>query len=438
MLEQLMNRSEVAIDLAQAAGADDAWAWATRTRSVEYSFRDGNIETVKESTSRGLSIQLYVDGRYSTHSTTDLEPTRLASFIKEAVALTRALQPDPHRSIPDAGLFQNRPSIFLDLLDKQILAITMEQRLDWVSSMNERARADDRVISATSAVADEHTLLAGASSNGFSGQKESTMVQLCTEVTIQDEGERRPEGWHWALTRHMDDLPDPGLVGTEALGKALDRLGVQQGSSGRYSMVVDPQAASRLIRALLGPATALAVHRGRSFWKDRMGDEMFSTKLSIHDEPLIPRGLKSRLFDAEGISARTIPIVENGIASNLYVDTYYGKKTGLPPTTGSSSNRVIALGDRPLADLIKDTGEGVYVNSWLGGNSDPTTGDYSFGIRGHMIENGQIGRAVGEMNVSGNLVGLFQSLVALGNDPWPYSSTLTPTMVFENVEFSGS
>ncbi len=100
----------------------------------------------------------------------------------------------------------------------------------------------------------------------------------------------------------------------------------------------------------------------------------------------------------------------------------------MAPTTGLPSNSVVATGDRRLAKLLADAGDGVYVTSWLGGNADGTTGDFSLGLRGHMIENGRIGRPVGEMNVTGNLRDLFSRLETVGNDPYPYSSTLAPSL----------
>ena len=94
--------------------------------------------------------------------------------------------------------------------------------------------------------------------------------------------------------------------------------------------------------------------------------------------------------------------------------------------------------DKGLAELCAEVGEGVYVTSWLGGNADGTTGDFSFGLRGHLVENGELGAPVGEMNVTGNLLDLFASLAMVGNDPWPYRSTQVPTLVFEGVDFSGA
>jgi PmbA protein len=110
----------------------------------------------------------------------------------------------------------------------------------------------------------------------------------------------------------------------------------------------------------------------------------------------------------------------------------------MTPTTGSPSNRVVRPGNHSLAELLSEAGEGVYVTSWLGGNADDTTGDFSLGLRGHMIENGEVGRPVGEMNVTGNLRDLFSRLELVGNDPYPYSPTLSPSLLFSDVDFSGA
>jgi len=120
-----------------------------------------------------------------------------------------------------------------------------------------------------------------------------------------------------------------------------------------------------------------------------------------------------------------------------HADGQQAAKLGAKPTTGSGSNRVVALGARGRDALIAAARDGIYVTSWLGGNLDSTTGDFSLGARGHLIEGGAVGAPCGEMNVTGNIVDLFSRLVEVGDDPWRYSSTLTPTPVFEGVQFSG-
>jgi PmbA protein len=435
---ELLASSAAAVDIAKRAGANDAWASVSRDRSISYIYRDGKIEKVEDSTSRGLGVSLYVDGRYSSHSTTDLRPDRLKTFVQDAVALTRALEPDPQRKIPEPALFRNRPTIDLERIDPAVGRLTREQREAWLAEMDTRAHADPRVISAESNLYSGDTQGASASSNGFSGTWEGSYAGYSASVTVREGEDKRPEGSAHCVGRFLAGLPEPNKIADLALRRALDRLGSKKGPTIRTTMVVDPEAAVSLIARALGPANAAAIQQGRSYWSGKIGAPLFGERLTVTDDPLIPRGLGSRHFDGEGISAKKMPVVEAGVVRNIYVDTYYGRKLGLAPTTGSASNRIVGLGDRNLAELIAQAGTGVYVTTWLGGNSDGTTGDFSLGLRGNLIENGKIGAPIGEMNVTGNIPALFKSLAAVGNDPYSFSSLRAPTLVFENVQFSGT
>ena len=438
MSAELQNRAAQAVAMAQDAGADEAFATTSQSRNVEFQYRDGSLEMVKDTTSRGLGIQVYADGRYSSHQTTDLNPDRLESFVAEAVAITRALEPDEFRKITPAELFAGRPSDDLDLVDPTVASLTREQRLEWCKSLDRVATDHERVISSTSAVYDGSSASASVSSNGFSGESQSTYCWYGSNITLRDQGDKRASGGFYAGGAHVDMLPGAADVARIGLDRALSRLGSEKGPTVKTTMVVDARAAGQLLGRLLGAATARNVQQGQSFWADLVGKQAFSDQLSIADDPLIKRGFNSRHFDSEGISAKYLPIVEEGVVRNLYVDTYYGRKTGMKPTTGRSSNRVIGLGDLSLEQLLGEVGDGVYVTSWLGGNADSTTGDFSLGLRGHMIEDGKIGRPVGEMNVTGNLKDLFSQLEMVGNDVYPYSSTLSPSLVFGGVDFSGA
>ena len=440
MPADLKDQAIEAVELAKNAGASDAWVTTSQSRDVEFEYRGGALEKVKDTTSRSLAVQIYADGRYSSHQTTDLNPKRLGSFVKEAVAITRALEPDEFRQITAAELFANRPTSDLDLVDSKVATLDREQRLEWCEALDQAATGHERVISATAGVYDGTQLSASASSNGFVGSQRSTYCWFGSNVTLKDQGDKRAEDGFYAGAAHIADLPDPTDVGRMSLERTLSRLDSEKGPTGKTAMVVDSRAAGSLIGRLMRPANARSVQQGRSFWTPLIGEEAFSSKLTIVDDPLIKRGLASRHYDSEGISSRALPIIENGVVRNIYVDTYYGRKGEMTPTTGSASNRSVSLGNHSLQDLIAEVGSGVYVTSWLGGNADATTGDFSLGLRGHMIDNGQIGRPVGEMNVTGNLRDLFSRLELVGNETYPYSfsAILSPALVFGGVDFSGA
>lgn len=121
MLAELGTRAEQAVELAIVAGADDVWAVATQNRDVEFNYRDGALEKVQDAISRNLSVQVYVNGRYSSHRTTDLHPDRLRGFLAQAVASTVLLEPDPYREIASPDLFEDRPDRNLDLDRKSVV-----------------------------------------------------------------------------------------------------------------------------------------------------------------------------------------------------------------------------------------------------------------------------------------------------------------------------
>ena len=438
MSAELQDRATQAVEIAQDAGAEEAWVSTSRSRDVEFEYRDGALEKVKDTTSQKMSVGIYANGRYSSHSTTDLAESRLRSFIKEAVAITHALEPDEFRQITPRELFANRSNADLELVDTTVSTLTRDQRLEWCKTLDHSSHAHERVISATAGVYDGLAQSADASSNGFVGTREQTYCWFGSSVTLRDEGDRRAEDSFYVGGAHVADLPDAVEIGRAALERTLNRLGAEKGPTLKTTMLVDSRAAASLLGRLLRPANARSIQQSQSFWAGLTDKRAFSKELTIVDDPLIVRGLASRHYDSEGITAKSIPLIEDGRVRNVYVDTYYGRKAGMPPTTGSPSNRVVKPGELTLEELLATVGSGVYVTSWLGGNADSTTGDFSLGLRGHLIEDGKVGRPVGEMNVTGNLRELFSQLELVGNDVYPYSTTLSPSLVFDGVDFSGA
>jgi PmbA protein len=175
----------------------------------------------------------------------------------------------------------------------------------------------------------------------------------------------------------------------------------------------------------------------RSCLDGKLGVVIGSPLLDITDDPLLPRGLCSRLFDGEGMAARRFPLFDQGVLRAFYLDSYYGKKLKVAPTTGRSSNLAWGLGARDRDALVASVGEGLLVTGFIGGNSNETSGDFSLGLNGFRISGGKVGEPVSEMNVSGNHLELWKRLVAVGNDPYPYSSLRTPTLVLEGVSVAG-
>jgi PmbA protein len=436
----LLEIARQAAGLARRHGADEAAAAAFRSRQVEVAWRDGRLERISEATTRGLGLELYVGGRYAAVSSSDLRPEALDAFVGQAVALARALAPDPHRRLPDPEHYRGRAELDLELHDPFQPRLDAVTRRGLAEALEAAARAvpgAGQIQSISTAAWDGLSEGAYFASNGFEGEKRGTDFWLSAEVAVRDPDGRRPEASAASGSRFFAALESAEVVGRRAAERALARLGSTRGESAVLPMVVEARVAGKLVGQLLGPLHGAPLQQQRSFLEGRMGQAIGTPLLDLHDDPLIPRGFGSRHFDGEGLASRPRPVVERGVLRSWYLDTYYARKLGLPPTTGRPSNLIWRCGDRPRQALLAEVGEGVLVSGFLGGNSNGTTGDFSLGVRGFRIRGGQVAEPVGEMNVSGNHRELWNRLVAVGDDPYPYSSMRTPTLVFEGVQFSG-
>ncbi len=255
---------------------------------------------------------------------------------------------------------------------------------------------------------------------------------------MKDADGRRPEDWDVGRARHLAALPAAEAVGRRAAERALGRLGARKGTSATMTLVIDPRAAGTLVSHLLRPLSGGALQQRQSCLDGKLGTVFASPLLDLSDDPLLPRGLGSRLFDGEGLAARRFPVIEQGRLRAFYVDTYYGKKLKMAPTTRGPSNLAWKTGRGGRDALVAAAGDGVLVTSFLGGNSNSTTGDFSLGLAGYRIAGGKLGEPISEMNVAGNHLEFWKRLVAVGDDPYPYSPLRTPTLVLEGVSVAGT
>src|SRR5688572_17955746 len=429
------------VKTALARGASQVAVRAYRVRDVAVQWRDGKLEQINESTTRGAGLQLYVDGRYSAVSTSDLRPDALDVFIGDSVAMTRTLVKDPFRFLPEPKLYEGQARVDLKLEDPAYATVTPETRRRLAREIEEAARGvpgSEAILSVTTGFNDTRAEVLRVHSNGFEGKRVDTSFWTSAQVTVKDGDGRRPEDWSAAGVRFVGELPPAAEIGREAARRALARVGSTKADSAVLPMAVDNRAAGRLVGALIGPLQAQAIQQKRSFLDGKLETVVGSEKLTVADDPLVVKGFASRLFDGEGIAARRMPVFERGVLKSYFIDTYYGRKLGVAPTTGGPSNGSWALGDRSQAGLLADMKDGILITGFLGGNSNGTTGDFSFGVQGYRVRGGQIAEPVGEMNISGNQADLWKRLVAVGNDPYAYSPGRTPTLVFDGVQFAGN
>jgi PmbA protein len=438
--QDMLAIAQTCISLAKGAGAKEASARAYRVRDVSLDYRDGAIDKISEATTRGVNLQLFVDGRYSTASTSDLRPEALKTFIGDSIALAKSIQPDPFRALPDPALYKGQTGTDLQLEDPKYAAVSADEARRIARAIHDAGRAvkgAEAITSMTSSFSSNLVEIWMVTSNGFSGANRSTSFSVSADVSAKDVDGRRPEDYDYASSRFYSGLGDATAVGKRAAERTLRRLGSKKGETAAMNVVIDNRAAGRLMNMLIGPMSAAALHQKRSFLDGKLGQQIVSPLMTITDDPHVPKGFGSRKFDMEGIAAKPRAILDAGVLKTYYVDAYYGRKLKMQPNGGQPSNFLWKLGAKSQKELLGDIKNGLLITSFLGGNSNGGTGDFSIGVTGFLVRNGAIAEPVAEMNLSGNHLEFWKKLVAVGNDPFAYSSQRTPTLVFENVSVAG-
>lgn len=436
------------LDLAKAAGAQEAAARVNFTRFVEASFRDGGLDKASASTKRGLTLTLYLDGRYAVHSTSDLRPEALARFVDQAAAMTRLLQPDPLRSLPDPARYPQGPAPDLALYDPALAEPKAPEWIERARRMEGLARAagkkaGPKLISTQGGAYAEMSRKVLATSGGFMGGLNETGCFAGSMVVLLDarDGAKRRSGGWWEGYRDQAGLDEAGRlenIAAEAARRAVEQVGARPGPSGPAPVLVGNAVAGQLLGRMLPALEGRALHQRRSFMAGKLNQPVASPLLTLRDEPLLPGGFASRWFDGEGVAAAPMAVIERGVLKHYYLDTYYSRALNLPPSASSPSNLVLEPSHKlDAAGLSAQVDGGLYVTGFLGGNFNTTTGDFSLGVQGHWLKGGKREHAVEGMNLSGNMLEFMNGLMAVGDDPYPFAAFRCPSLVFGEARLGG-
>ena len=412
---------------------------------------NGQLDKVTHSSDRSIFLYLFVDGKYGTFSTNCLDRADLDAFLIKAIDTTRLLESDPCRSLPqkertvqdavtglEAGLFDK--AYFEEDVDSRIakaLRLSKYEKLmaspseDW-SLISEECEWSDSV--------DDTILL---DSQGLEARHTETSAGCFCEMNVSDKEGNKYSGYWWDSSWSADKV-NLEECAEKALKKVLKQFSPKRSRGGKYKMVVDTSVASRLLTPVINALNASSVQQKMSFLEDSLGKKLFPANLTIMDMGREAGKLGARLYDSEGVAVRNAPIIENGVVKQYFTNTYLAAKTGFEPTVEDVSRPCVkafvqtgeSSGNIELQDILKLCGSGVYVTGFNGGNSNPVTGDFSFGVEGFRFKNGKITHPVKEMLITGNLIELWNNLIAAGSDARACTRWQIPSLAFSDVCFS--
>lgn len=435
--QQNKNLAQWAMEYALKNGCQASRINLYAGSNTSFEVRDMKIDRLQQASESGMNILLYVDGKFASYSTNRLDKKELEKFIKEGIETTRFLAEDKARTLPDPSRYYKGGMPDLQIYDSKINSIHPDEKVGLaMSTCDEIMGKDNRIIAAEASYSDGNSANYIIASNGFEGESASSSFSLVGSVSIKGENEVRPSGYWYDASLFYDSLIKKG-IGTKALERTISRLGQGKIKSGRYAMLVDNLNASRLLSPVIEALYGSSIQQNNSFLLNKLNEKVLGNNVTLYDEPHMIKSPGARYFDNEGVATRKMPIFENGVLNTYFIDTYSANKLNIDPTISSPSIVTMQMGDKDQNQLVSSINKGILVTGFNGGNSNSTTGDFSFGVEGFLIENGKIAQPVSEVNITGNLLTLWDNLVEAGNDPRQSSSWRIPSLLFKDVNFSG-
>jgi PmbA protein len=289
-------------------------------------------------------------------------------------------------------------------------------------------------------------IVALATSHGFAGAYAGSSHSVSASV-LAGEGGGMQRDYAYSSVRHLGDLDSADAIGREAGERAVARLNPIRLKSGPMPVIFDPRVGGSLLGHLIGAITGSSIARKTSFLLDALETQVFGAGVTVIDDPLRQRGLRSKPFDGEGLPAARTAIIDKGVLSTWLLDSAAARQLGLRPTghasrgvggppSASSTNLHMEAGTLSPAALMADIAEGFYVTELIGQGVNGLTGDYSRGASGFAIRNGEIAEAVAEVTIAGNLKDMFAALIPADDLVFRYA-TNAPTLRIDGMTLAG-
>jgi PmbA protein len=440
---------------AMKAGASDADAVAREGDEFSVNVRMGQVETLKESGSRGLGVRVFLGKRSASTSTSDLTADGIRQLVDGAMALVNVTEEDAFSGLPETAEFGSLSSD-LHLYDEDVYSLPGPERIEWARRAEAAAlEADARITNSDGGSFDAATgRKAMANSRGFVGGYRSSYAGVSAAPLAKDaNGAMQRDGW-WSSARRLKDLDSPEAIGKEAARRALRRLGARRVPTQRVPIVFAPEVARSLIGSIFEAASGDSIWRGASFLAGKLGEQIAAPSLTIIDDNtmLLPTGMGgfgTTPFDGEGLPSQRTVVVEAGVLRNYLLNTYTARKLGMKSTHNASrglagapgigcGNLYLEPGTSMPERIIADVPAGLYVTGLIGFGVNVVTGDYSRGASGLWIENGVLTHAVEEVTIAGNLAEMLRNVTAIGNDLEFRGSVASPTLRIDGMTIAGS
>ncbi len=439
---------DVLFSAAKAKGADAYDAVAGESESLGLELFEGKVKSTEISSSRGIGIRLFKDGRPGFAFTERLTPEALTRTVDDAWSHAGITDPVditlPHPAVlPDLDLQSFNPALEqVTLEEMKTLGLDLEQRAK---------EGDPRIENVPYLGVSRgggYSLI--ANSNGVLYESKSNSMSAYVGVVAR-QGEVKKMGVYGRGGRRFDaSIFDAALMARTAVERGVELLEAEPVPSGVYPVVFSHRVSGQLFGMFGSPFFAEAAQKGQSRLKDKVGETIASPLFSLISDPFIPGWPGSHLFDGEGVPAQRLEVVKDGVLQTFLYNLETARKAGVAPTgTGSRgysgkagtgfANYIVPRGTDSLDALLARHAKCLYIVKLEGGSGcSAISGEISIGAQGFLYEGGKRVRAVDRITLSTNFFDLLKNIGGLSDEyADAFSSMKVPDVLVDAVSVAG-
>lgn len=426
------------LEEAKKQGADQAEAAASHDIGLCVTARLGDVESLEYTNDRGLGITVYKDKKKGNASTSDFSSAALREAVTKACTFANFTEADEHAGLADADLMAQDPP---DLDLAHAWRLQSDDAIRYAIECEDAARSFDKRISNSegATVNSSGGVRVYANSHGFLGGYPKTSHSISCVVIGEADGVMERDYWYSAA-RDAADLESPAAIGRIAAQRTVQRLGGRKVKTGNAPVLFAPETARSFVGHAIGAIAGGAQYRRSSFLLNAAGEQIFPEFMQIQERPHIRKGMASAPYDAEGVATSDRDIVTDGVLQGYVMSSYSARRLGLQTTgnAGGTHNLLIPGNAADMAELMSMMKKGLLVHELIGSGVNAVTGDYSRGVVGYWVENGEIAYPVHEVTIAGNLRDLYRRITAIGNDQDLRSGIRCGSLLVDSMTIAGA
>lgn len=441
-----LDFAEDIISKALKRGAEQAEVFIRSSKTLSVEIKKQTVDSFTSSSGFGYSLRIIKKGRTGFSYSTDKNDREFV--VENAIGAANYSDEDIYVDLPEVSFMAD-----VEVFDPVLDGIKEDDAVARVMLLERSAYEEDKRIkkvrnatgtftSSGTAVINSRSVKAGYSSTSCSAQI----------VAIAGQGDESRMGVDFDGGRFLGDVSFEE-TGRNAARRATCLLGARKIRSSKADIILDNLVTVDFLGIFASSLSSEAVQKGRSLLKDRLNKRVISSKINILDTGLLPGKMGSRPVDDEGVAVKEKTLISEGVLWAYLYNTYTAKKgaavsTGNAVRGGFSSLPSVGITNLLLeaargSDIVpKNTmfsliKRGLYIVNAMGvHNANPISGEFSIGVTGLWIENGEVKFPVKEAVISGTILEFFDSVEAIGDDFRFYGNIGAPSLIISDIDIS--